>query len=104
MWKWFKKKPKTTAEQKLEEISNILFPPLELSEKDNIKFHIDSSADNNLDAVLCDLQDGYNDEGTHNTLKNISDRLFKVRQILESYAEFNVEAKYVVLKSDDIKE
>jgi hypothetical protein len=64
-WK-IEKKPKTTAEEKLEEIKGLLFPPLKLMEEvtnsgEIIKYHIDYSVDSNIDAALIDLYDGHND-------------------------------------------
>lgn len=111
-WK-VQKKPETPAEIKLEQIRQLLFPQLELNEeigKDGsvIKFHVDYSVDSNLDAVLMDLQDGNNDEVTQGTINDVVKKLIEARKLLEAYAEFDKEAKYIIVdnpkteKIDDI--
>lgn len=105
-WK-VEKKPLTSAEEKLEEIKSILFPPLELHEeltKDGeiIKYHIDYSVDSNIDAALIDLYDGNNDTVVQATLNKAVTRLNKVRKMLEAYAIFDKEAKYIIV--DDGKD
>jgi len=110
LWK-VEKEPQTSAEQKLEEIKKILFPPLELHEEiskegDIIKYHIDYSVDSNVDAVLLDLYDGNNDSVVQSTLNKTVARLNKVRQLLEAYAVFDAEAKYIIVddgKDNDIE-
>ena len=97
-----KRKPATPAEEKIEQIKNLLFPPLALNEemqKDGefIKYHIDYSIDSNLDAVLMDLQDGNNDPACHKTLSSVIERLQKIRRLLEAYAELDSEAKYIIV-------
>jgi hypothetical protein len=96
------KKIETPAEIKLEQIRQLLFPSLELNEeigKDGsiIKFHVDYSVDSNLDAVLMDLQDGNNDEVTQGTINDVVKKLIEVRKLLEAYAEFDKEAKYIIV-------
>lgn len=100
-WK-IQKKIETPAELKLEQIKQLLFPPLELNEeidKDGtvIKFHIDYSVDSNLDAALMDLQDGNNDEATQGTINEVTKRLIEVRRLLEAYAKLDSEAKYIIV-------
>jgi hypothetical protein len=90
------------ADEKLEHIKNLLFPPLELREelaKDGttMKFHVDYSVDSNLDAVLLDLQDGNNDTVVQKTLNNIIGRLNHVRRALDAYAEFDKDATYIIV-------
>lgn len=99
------KKTYTPADKKIEEIVNILFPPLELKQeidKDGsvFKYHVDYSADSNLDAALIDLQDGHNDEVVHKTINNTIDRLMKVRRLLEAFAELDKDAKYIIVDTD----
>ena len=96
------KKIETPADQKLEQIKKLLFPPLELREhmdKDGskVKFHIDYSVDSNLDSVIMDLQEGYNDPACHKTLDAIVKRLHEIRKLLEAYAEIDTEAKYIIV-------
>lgn len=96
----------TPADKKLEEIANILFPPLRLESFPNkdgtvSKVHVDSSADSNLDAALIDLTDGHNDRTTQNTIKNVADRLIQVRDLLEAYSEIDSEAEYIIVDVPD---
>jgi hypothetical protein len=108
-WKIKKKQSVTPADIKLEQIKNILFPPMELLEEPDpegnmIKFHVDYSADSNLEAALSDLQDGHNDSQTQQTINTITNKLFEVRKIMEAYANLNEDAKYIVvdMKNEDI--
>lgn len=105
-WK-IKNKPLTSAEEKLEEIKTLLFPPLEVQQEVGsdgkiIKFHIDYSVDSNIDAALMDLQDGHNDPVVHSTLNKAVGRLNRARKILEAYAVLDKEAKYIIV--DDGKD
>lgn len=109
-WK-VEKKPMTSAEEKLEEIKNLLFPQLELHEEMGpdgtvIKFHVDYSVDSNIDAALIDLYDGNNDSIVQSTLSKSVARLNKARKILEAYASLDKDAKYIIVdngKDDDIQ-
>lgn len=90
------------SDVKLDEIVNILFPKLKLEQgvtKDgeSIKYHIDYSADSNLEAALIDLREGFNDDIAHTTISEIIDRLARVRRMTNSLAEFDSEAKYVIV-------
>ena len=105
-----RKKPKTSAaaEEKLELIKQLLFPDLELEQemdKDGTiyKFHIDKSVDSNIDAALMDLEEGFNDRATQQTLRNIGKRLFELREILEVNVVMHKDAKYLVV-DDGVKE
>jgi hypothetical protein len=98
MFWWTKKDPQTEAEKKLQQIADLLFPPLETSmSPDGQKYQIDYSVDSNLDAVLIDLEDGHNDRITQKTIRTISDRLLAVRRLLEAFAEIDPEAKYMIV-------
>lgn len=108
-----KKKIETPAEQRLEDIKNILFPPSDSRESvdketgETFKYLIDYSADMNLDSALHDIREGYADGPVQDTIKDISDRLYKVRQILNAEAEIDDEARYIIVdnkKSDDLDE
>lgn len=110
-WKVEKeKKPMSTAEEKLEEIKQLLFPQLELHEEMGedgqfIKYHVDYSVDSNIDAALIDLYDGHNDTVVQGTLNKAVARLNKARKILEAYASLDKDAKYIIVdngKDDDI--
>jgi hypothetical protein len=96
----FKPKPKTTADEKLEEIKNILFPPFKKQTEKDITFLIDYSADSNLQAAVSDLEEGHNDEIVQGTINKVIDRLVEVRKILKAYGEFDIEAKYIIV--DDL--
>jgi hypothetical protein len=99
MFKFFKSKPKTPPDQRIEAITNLLFPPLQLhTDSKGNKYHIDYSVDMNLDAALVDLEEGNNDEISRKTIKSVSDRLFKLRQYLEVQREFDSEIKYVLVE------
>lgn len=105
---WKVKKVDTEDDQKIEQIKRILFPPLDLHEQpqedgSTIKFHIDYSADSNLDAALIDLQEGNNDAVVQKTISSVIDRLNKVRRILDAYAEFDKDAQYIIVDDGDTK-
>lgn len=104
MFNVFKKKEKTTAEEKLERLAQLLFPPFELqTDREGQSFHVDYSVDSNLDAALLDLQDGTNDKVTQSTIDNSVKRLHQAREILQAYSELNKKAKYLLVdyKTDD---
>jgi hypothetical protein len=69
------------------------------SDGTSIKFHIDYSADSNLDAVLMDLQEGYNDPAAQKTILDVIKRLNNVRRMLEAYAELDKDAKYIIVEN-----
>ena len=101
-WK-VKKEPLTSSDEKIEELKKLLFPPLELKEHlqsdgTTIKFHVDYSADSNLDAALMDLQEGNNDEAVHKTLNSVVERLHTARRMLEAYAQLDADAKYIIVE------
>lgn len=103
MFKFVKSKAKTTSDEKIEKIIEILFPPLHTHvDKEGNKFHIDYSADINLDAALTDLEEGYNDEASRKTIKNISNRLFEIRKLIEVNRVLDRDAKYILV--DDAQE
>lgn len=98
------RKPATPAEEQIERIKALLFPPLKLQEemqKDGttVKFHIDYSADSNLDAALMDLQEGYNDPAAQKTILDVIKRLNKLRTMLEAYAQLDKDAKYILVEN-----
>jgi len=106
------KLPKTTAEEKIELVTNMLFPPLEInSEVDKsgapIKFHVDHSLDSNLDVVLMDLIDDKNDATVHQTLESVIRQLHDIRRMLGAYAMLDKTAEYIVVdnpKTESIDE
>lgn len=113
-WRVEKKKTSvllTDAEVKLEEIKQLLFPPLELHQEmgedgQPIKFHVDHSVDSNIDAALMDLYDGNNDSVVHQTLNKAVAKLNRARKLLEAYAVLDTEAKYIIVdngKDEDVE-
>ena len=105
MWPFkIEKKNNTPAEEKLEQIKQILFPPSRMMEDMDEggtfhKWQVDYSADMNLYAALIDLQEGHNDKPVHNTITDIQDRLIKVREILEEHMQLSKEAEYIVVEN-----
>jgi len=99
--KTFKKQPKTTAEEQLEQIKNILFPPFKLESKqtkdEEVKFLIDYSADSNLQSAVYDLEEGHCDAVVQGTINKVIDRLVDVRKILNAYGEFDTAAQYIIV-------
>jgi len=98
-----KKKINTPAEQRLQEIKDILFPSSELKQKYDettdklIKYQIDYSIDMNLDGAIIDVQNGVADEVVLNTLNDTLDRLYKVRELLEAHAQIDKDAEYIIV-------
>ena len=100
-WPWtVEKKPHSPEEEKLFQIKSIMFPPL-AKEKDlnGDMIYIDSTIDMNLHSVITDLEDGYNDETTRDTLRDILKRVEQVRRVLKVLSEFDPDAKYIIVDS-----
>jgi len=85
----------TIAEQQLEQICNILFPPLELKEITEGKCHIDRSLDTNLDVVLIDIEEGFTGPSVSGAIKDAINRLNKVRHIIGHKTEVTEPADYL---------
>jgi hypothetical protein len=49
-----------------------------------------------------DLEDGHNDAASQKTIRNCTDRIIKVRQLLEAYREIHDEVKYFI--ADDLED
>src|SRR6266566_3147363 len=97
-----KSDPASEAEIKLQQVIDILFPPLTLhTDRNGNKYHVDYSADANLEAALYDLEEGGNDEITQSTVRKVADNLFKVRQMLDIQNELNPDANYYVIDCSD---
>lgn len=93
---------KTSDEDKLEKIKNLLFPPLKTyTDKDGRKFHIDYSADTNLQSALHDLEDDFNDDNTRNTIRSVEKRIIQIREILQFNQSLDDDAQYII--ADDIE-
>jgi len=102
------KKTYTESDEKIEQLIKLLFPPLALEEEMNedgttMKYHVDYSADTNLDAALIDLQEGHNDPVVHNTIMDVIKRLNDARRLLEAYAQFDKDAKYIIVDNMERK-
>jgi hypothetical protein len=86
------------AEHKLKMIENILFPQYSLeSTPDGKFFHVDCAVDSNLEAMLCDLQDGYNDAVAHNTINSVTKKLLEARKLLGVKNYMDKRAEYIIL-------
>jgi hypothetical protein len=96
---------KTAAQQKLDDIRNILFPPTRVHESvqegEMVRFMVDYSVDNNLYAALIDLQEGHNDKTVQETVNKCITALIKVRDILEAHMLLDKEAKYITVEMPD---
>ena len=100
-WPWtVEKKLRSPEEEKLFQIKNIMFPPL-TKEKDfnGDMLYVDSTIDINLHSVITDLEDGYNDKTTRDTLRDILKRVEEVRRVLQVLSEFDPAAKYIIVDS-----
>ena len=88
--------------RELQLINDILFPEYELEQIPGGEYyHIDRSVDTNLDGVIFDLEDGKNDETSRQTLKHISDKLFKVRELLQVHQEMHPDVKHIVFSQEE---
>jgi formylmethanofuran dehydrogenase subunit B len=92
-----KRVAKNTADEKIEKIISILYPPRKIDTINDIKVQIEYGADYNLEAALTDLELGHNDEVSRKTLREVCDRLHAVRKILEAYVELDKEAQYMIV-------
>jgi hypothetical protein len=93
--------PPTPAEEAIEQVRRLLFPDLLLRiDEKGRKFHVDYCMDTNLQAVLSDLQTGYNDAATQKTIQQLVDRISKLRVLVGARYELSPEAKYFVVDSD----
>jgi hypothetical protein len=100
-WK-IQRKANTPAEDKLQQIKDILFPQMRKETDINgDMIFVDSTSDMNLHSIITDLQDGYNDKAIQDTLVDILKRLEKVRKILDVLSEFDPEAKYIIVENLD---
>ena len=103
-WKLVRDRNNTPAEDKLEQIVNILFPPL-LKKVTSFgdKYQVDFSADSNLEAALIDLEDGNNDKACQKTIRTVANKLWQVRGLLEAYTELDPEAKFFVVDYEEAR-
>jgi len=100
MFKFLKRPAETIQDQRIEQISDILFPKLEVQmDSEGNEYHVDSSVDTNIDSIITDIEDGYVDSNTLNTLRNIYDKLSKIRRILDADQELDENIRYIMLDS-----
>lgn len=85
----------------MQQVVDILFPPLKTEESKDGVYQIDYSIDSNLQSALVDLQDGTNDKIVQDTIAKAIDALIKVRNILEVYPEIDERAKYIIVDMPD---
>lgn len=98
MFKLFRRKSTIPSDRKLQEIRDILFPPyVKRVDGSGTVYNLDFSVDMNLEAVVSDIEDGYNDRASLNTLRNINDKLIRVRELLDVYQMLDTEAQYVLI-------
>lgn len=99
-----KKKDPTPSDKVLEKVRDILFPKMELRSsvvgEEIVKYHVDFSADMNLDAVLVDLQDGHNDAVSQKTISTVIGKLQQVRELLEADYDLDKEAQYILVENE----
>lgn len=84
----------------LDEMADLLFPPLEIHKKEEQEqeVYVDYSVDVNLSVVLKDIQTGQVDEATIGSLKEAMTRIDKVKQMLSlNRGEWNRNIKYYVV-------
>lgn len=87
-----------TAVKQLEDIKQILFPAFETTTTDEGQIiQIDYSADSNLEAALSDIEDGYSDETVQKTIKNVIDRVYKIRKLMNVWQEIKAETQGIVI-------
>jgi hypothetical protein len=103
MMSWIKRKKIVVRPEKLQRISDILFPPLESRGSGKEKYQIDYSVDTNLESALSDLRDGLNDTNVQNTIAKTIDALTEVRKILKAFPEIDLEAQYIFVYTPDMR-
>lgn len=103
----FKKNRPTVSQTdtKLQQVVDLLFPQYEVrATKDGMKYSIDSSLDSNIDAVIADLQEGYVDEISINTLRGCVAKLYEIRDILRPHQVVDPEVERYILAVDRVDE
>ena len=82
----------------LEDIVHILFPPVEIHQKEDKEFYVDYSVDVNLAVVLRDIQMGKLDLVTVGSLQEAINRIDRVKHIFDVKKGFqNRDVKYYVV-------
>jgi hypothetical protein len=103
LW-WNNKKNKkkhlteSEAHKKLDLIEKLLFPNFTTETLPNGScFHVDYSTDSNLQAALVDLEDGINNQQTHETIGSVLKTLAAVRSIMQAYPIMDKNAEYIIV-------
>ena len=101
---WFAKKPEPEPkeDERIAMVRSLLFPPLVTETHDEQTYHVDRSIDANLNAALVDLEEGYVDDITEESIRNALRVLEKVRRILVTVEEVPAEATYLVVAPPQI--
>lgn len=99
---FFGMKKKINAEQLkvVNELKQLLFPDYKkvLMNDNKTIMQIDSSVDNNLEVVLFDLREDYNDKAAQDTIEKIVERLKNARKLLQAY--YKLESDYLIFEID----
>jgi hypothetical protein len=87
---------------KLEQIKNILSPPLKVVEENSETYYIDYSVSMNLMTVIEDIKNGHKDCVTLNTLEGILDKIDKINSILgeETLRKIDKPGHYIVTTNE----
>lgn len=101
MLNWMKRKTVVVRPEELQRVTELLFPPLDTVERDNVVFQVDYSVDSNLQSALYDLEEGNNDKVVQNTIRKAIDALIEVRKVLQAYPELDERAQYVIVDTPD---
>jgi hypothetical protein len=96
-----KRKTIVVRPEELQRVTELLFPPLDTVERDDMVFQVDYSVDSNLQSALYDLEEGNNDKVVQNTIRKAIDALIEVRKILQAYPELDERAQYVIVDTPD---
>jgi len=96
-----KRKTVVVRPEELQRVTELLFPPLETVERDDLIFQVVYSVDSNLQSALYDLEEGNNDKVVQNTIRKAIDALIEARKILQAYPELDERAKYVIVDTPD---
>lgn len=101
MLKWLRRKEVIVRPEELQQVADLLFPPLRTVEEKSGVYQVDYSVDSNLESALFDLKEGINDPTVHNTITKAIETLIEVRKLLHAYPYLDERAKYVIIDTPD---
>jgi len=105
MFKIFGYKKKTPAEQRLAELTEILFPkPKVQVGADGSKYHIEYSLDYNLEGALTDLEMGHNDAVVQKTIREVVKSLGKARRLLQPREDVDEDITFFIVDTPEVSE